>query len=502
MTYLDYGDYERDRRFDADVVVVGTGAGGAAAGAELAERGLRVLFVEEGSHTPTTSFNPFSRESVPRLYRDTGASAIVGRPIIPFVEGRCVGGSTVVNGGMVYRAPERVLAEWARWGLTGLGPDALDSIYGSVERVVSAAPQMELSVGEDNRLMTEGARRKGWRYTVNQRNQEACVGANNCVLGCPTGAKQSTLVSYMPRALAAGARCLTELRVESLIIEGGRCVGVRGRSANPVTRKADRAIEVRGRAVVLACGAIQTPFLLQGQRATRRAKYLGRNLTVHPNAKVIAMYPFDVEAWKGVSQNTQIKEFDEEGLVFAENFVPPSVLAAHVPVVGNTLWQIMRNYNRLVVSGVLMEDSTTGTVRRRFGIPYAHYEVTEDDQRRMLRGVELLGSLHFEMGAEAVWLPLEGTPRVSNVDELRAITRAHRDRAALELFTVHLMGTARMGVDPATSVVNDNGQLWDLPGCYVADASLFPSAIGVNPQLTIMALAVYVARRVELPQAA
>src|SRR5690606_30136228 len=289
-------------------------------------------------------------------------------------------------------------AEWARWGLTGLGPDALDSIYGSVERVVSAAPQMELSVGEDNRLMTEGARRKGWRYTVNQRNQEACVGANNCVLGCPTGAKQSTLVSYMPRALAAGAHCLTEVRVESLIVEGGRCVGVRGRATNPVTRKADRTIEVRGRAVVLACGAIQTPFLLQGQRETRRAKCLGRNLTVHPNAKVIALYPFDVEAWKGVSQNTQIKEFEDEGLVFAENFVPPSVLAAHVPVLGDELWHIMRNYNRLVVSGVLMEDSTTGSVRRRFGVPYAQYEVTDDDHRRMLRGVELLASLHFEVG--------------------------------------------------------------------------------------------------------
>src|SRR5690606_34599733 len=153
------------------------------------------------------------------------------------------------------------------------------TLYEEVEAVVSAAPQLELSLGGDNRLMTEGARRKGWHFTVNQRNQEACVGANNCVLGCPTGAKQSTLVSYMPRALAAGARCLTEVRVERLSIENGRCVGVRGRAVNPVTRRADREVEVRARAVVLACGAIQTPFLLQEQRATRRSKHLGRNLT-------------------------------------------------------------------------------------------------------------------------------------------------------------------------------------------------------------------------------
>lgn len=500
--YLNYGDYERERSYDADVVVVGTGAGGAAAGAELAARGLDVIFVEEGSHTPTASFNPYSSESVPRLYRDTGASAILGRPLIPFVEGRCVGGSTVVNGGMIYRAPERVLGEWQSQGLAGIGPEALEPIYEAVEQVVSAATQLELSVGGDNRLMTEGARRKGWRYTMNQRNQEACVGANNCVLGCPTGAKQSTLVSYMPRALAAGARCLTEIRVEELLVEKGRCVGIRGRAVNPVTRRADRTIEVRARAVVLACGAIQTPFLLQGQRATRRSKNLGKNLAVHPNAKVVAVYPFDVEAWKGVSQNSQIKEFEDEGLVFAENFVPPSVLAAHVPVLGNALWQLMRHYNRMIVSGVLMEDSTSGTVGRRLGVPFARYEVTDDDHRRMLRGVELLGELHFEMGATEVWLPLDGTPAVRSVDELRAVTRSHRDRAALELFTVHLMGTARMGVDRETSVVDEGGQLWDLPGCYVADASLFPSAIGVNPQLTIMALAVHVARRLELPRAA
>lgn len=496
--YLNYRDYERERRFDADVVVVGTGAGGAAAGAELARQGLDVVFVEEGSHTPTTSFNPYSLESVPRLYRDTGASAILGRPLIPFVEGRCVGGSTVVNGGMVYRAPERVLAEWERQGLTELGPRGFETLYEEVEAVVSAAPQLELSLGGDNRLMTEGARRKGWHFTVNQRNQEACVGANNCVLGCPTGAKQSTLVSYMPRALAAGARCLTEVRVERLSIENGRCVGVRGRAVNPVTRRADREVEVRARAVVLACGAIQTPFLLQEQRATRRSKHLGRNLTLHPNAKVIAVYPFDVESWKGVSQNTQVKEFEEDGLVFAENFVPPSVLAAHVPVVGNQLWELMRRYNQLVVSGVLMEDSTTGTVSRRFGVPVARYEATDADHRRMLRGVELLAELHFEMGAEEVWLPLDGSPSVRNMDELRAITRSHDDRSALELFSVHLMGTVRMGTSPENSVVNQNGQLWDLPGCYVADASLFPTAIGVNPQLTIMALGVHVARRVEL----
>ncbi len=500
--YLDYDAYARQSRFRADVVVVGTGAGGAAAGAELAARGFDVLFVEEGSHTPTSSFNPFARESVPRLYRDAGATVMLGRPVIPFVEGRCVGGSTVVNGGMAYRAPDRILAEWQKQGLTELGPEGLDPLFAEVEEIVHAGPQLELSVGEDSRIMTEGARRLGYRYAVNQRNQEACVGSNNCTLGCPTGAKQSTLVSYLPRAFARGARCLTELRAQELIVQNGRCVGLRCRAINPRTRRADRVVEIEARAVVLACGAIQTPHLLQSQRSARKSAELGKNLTCHPNSKVIAIYPFDVQAWKGVSQNTQVKEFEDEGLVFAENFVPPSVLAAYLPLLGDSVWSYMQRYNQMIVSGVLMEDSTTGRVRRRFGVPEVRYDITASDHLRMLRGIRLLGELHFAMGAEELLLPLEDAPSARSVDELHDITERHSNRTALELFTVHLMGTARMGASPQNSVVDGRGQLWDLPGCYVADASLLPTALGVNPQLTIMALATHVARHLDLPLAA
>ncbi len=500
--YLAYEDYEKTNTFSADVVVVGTGAGGAAAGTVLAERGLTVLFVEEGSHTPTSSFNPYARESVPRLYRDAGGSAVLGRPPIPFVEGRCVGGSTTVNGGMCYRAPERILDGWRKSGLEVLGPKALEPLFEEVESRVLARHQIEESVGYDSRLMTEGAEKLGWHYTVNKRNQETCVGSNNCSLGCPTGAKQSTLLSYLPDAFKAGATCLTELRVERLLLENGRCVGVRARGINPRTRRGDRPVEIRARAVVISCGAIQTPFLLKRDRASRKSDQLGRNLLLHPNAKVVAVYPFDVESWKGVSQYAQIKEFESEGILFAENFIPPSILAAHMPVMGDTMWHLMLRYNQMVVAGVLVEDSTSGRVNRRFGIPEARYDITELDHKRFMRGIELMATLHFEMGADEVWLPLQDAPHARDIDEVRQIVRNHRDHSAVELFTVHLMGTARMGTSPDSSVVDENGQLWDLPGCYVADASLFPTAIGVNPQITIMALATHVARRLELPRAA
>jgi choline dehydrogenase-like flavoprotein len=497
-------DYDGNREFDPDVVVVGTGAGGAVAGTELAEGGRRVLFVEEGSYHATSSFNPYLEESIPRLYRDASATLIMGTPGIPYSEGRCVGGGTVINGGMTYRPPERVLAEWQRQtGLVDLGPKAMEPLFERVERFVSAGPQLEESVGADSRLMVQGAEKMGWKYTVNRRNQQACVGANNCILGCPTGAKQSMLVSYLPRAFAAGAGCLTDVRVERLLIEGGRCRGVVGRVIDPATREPTHTITVRARAVVVACGAVQTPYLLLRHRGLRKNRQLGKNFSCHPNAKVLAIYPFDIDAWKGVSQYAQIREFLDDGILMAENFVPPGALAAHLPAHGDEAWSIIERYGQMVLSGVLVEDSTTGTVSRGFlGMPSVHYDITQRDLSRFLRGLRLLSEMHFALGAEEVHVAIRGKPKLSSPDDLVLLDESRVTRDMLELFTVHIMGSARMGASRTSSVVGPTGELWDLPGCYVADASLFPTAIGVNPQIAIMALATRVAWRLELARAA
>jgi choline dehydrogenase-like flavoprotein len=495
-------DYEQEHDFSADVVVVGTGAGGAVVGTELAEAGRKVIFVEEGGYHPTSSFNPYTTESVPRLYRDASATMIFGKPPIPYVEGRCVGGSTVINGGMAYRTPERVLEEWQAVAGADLGPRALEPLFERVEQRVNAAAQTEDSIGEDSRLMVEGAKKMGWHYVVNRRNQQACVGANNCALGCPTGAKQSTLVSYIPHALEAGALVLTQIRVDRLLIENGRCTGVSGRAIDPRTQRAGRRVTVRARAVVVACGAVQTPFLLLRHGLGRPSGLLGKNFLCHPNAKVIAVYPHDVQGWKGVSQNTQIREFHDEGILMAENFVAPGVLAAYLPFHGAEVWELMQRYNQMVLSGVLVEDSSSGRVTRTlFGAPLVRYDITAADHARFKKGVKLLAQMHFANGAEFVVLPFHDFPLARSADELTCIDE-QRDPRQLELFTPHLMGTARMGNRREDSVVDLSAQLWDLPGCYVADASLFPTAIGVNPQITIMALATRIAERIQLRAAA
>jgi len=298
--------------------------------------------------------------------------------------------------------------------------------------------------------------------------------------------------------LSSGARCLTEVRAHRLWIERGRCVGVFGKAINPRTREEDIDVRVRAKAVVVSCGAVQTPFLLLGHRLGRPSRQLGKNFLCHPNAKVLATYPSDLYAWQGVSQGGQIREFRDEGILLAENAVPPGTVGAQVPFLGEEALDLMKRYNAMAMTGVLVEDSHAGRVTRSFGAPMAKYTITRYDHDRFLRGIRHLATLHFEMGADKVILPFSNFHVASSVDHLAQIERSQRSRSTIELFTVHMMGTCRMGSTSRQSVVNLNGELWDLPGCYVADASLFPTAVGVNPQVTIMALATLVAQRLRL----
>ena len=494
---LSWQDYAREQHFTADVVVVGTGAGGAAAGAALAEAGLDVLFVEEGGWHPTSSFDPYMAQSSRRLYRGGGATMIFGRTPFPYVEGRCVGGSTVINGGMCYRTPDDVLAGWQRdLGTADLGVAAMAPLFEEVEARISCKPQIPVSIGGDNRIMSEAARRKGWKHTKNNRNQHLCVGANNCILGCPTGAKQSSLVTWMPDAMAAGARCLTDVRVESLCIEGGRCAGVKGRAIDPRSNRPTRHVQVRARAVVIACGAVQTPVLLLRHRIGRPSGQLGRNFLTHPNVKVLAVYPYPVHGWQGVSQWGQVRQFHDQGIIFAENMTPASVIGAALPLHGGPSWEVGRRFDQMVLSGVLVEDSNSGRVRRGpFGMAWPTYDITDHDHRRFVDATRWLAEMHLSMGAEQVHLPFANLHLVRSPDELARIDPTLIRPRDLEMFTPHLMGTARMGTDARRSVVGLDGEVWDLPGCHVADASVFPTAIGVNPQVTIMALARRIGRR-------
>jgi choline dehydrogenase-like flavoprotein len=491
-------DVRADTAIDADVVIVGSGAGGATLAAELAEANLDVVVLEEGRYFSTRDFTADSSAMVRALYRDGGGSMAIGTPPIMFQEGIAVGGSTVINGGMSWRTPERILERWHREeGIPAIQMKEMEPYFERVERRIHVRTQDKESIGHDHEIIEAGARKMGWKIIPNLRNQVHCPGSNNCAFGCPTGAKQSALVSYVPRALHFGARVYSDVRVQKIVFRGKRAVGVEGHVVREDRGRGPK-LTVRARLVVSACGAIQTPALLHRSGFRSPSGRLGRDLSLHPNAKVVAIFDERVRGWQGVHQAYQIREFEQEGIgnMTAVN-IPPSVVALSLPRWGADLGRIMDQYDNMLIGGILVEDTTTGRLRMApGGRPLAFYEVAEHDFHVLVRGIRLFCELLFEMGARVIYLPFAGATEVRSPDDLTRLEPGSVPRHAAELVTVHVMGTARMGADRTRAVCDGYGRVHDADRLVVCDASLFPTPVGTNPAETIQALATRIAHEI------
>jgi choline dehydrogenase-like flavoprotein len=209
---------------------------------------------------------------------------------------------------------------------------------------------------------------------------------------------------------------------------------------------------------------------------------------MHPNTKVTAIFDEEVRGWEGVHQAYQIREFEQEGFLFAAINLPPSVVAMTLPHRGPALREVMENYSRMLVAGMLVEDTITGKVRLLGGRPQAFYQLSPFDAERLVRGTALLCELLFKIGAKRILPPFAGVPELTCAADVKRLFAQPIKREAMEVVTVHIMGTAAMGGDPTRHVCDPSGRVYETAGLYVADASSFPSPIGVNPMETIMTL--------------
>jgi choline dehydrogenase-like flavoprotein len=399
---------------------------------------------------------------------------------------------------MSWRTPAPVLQRWAEQeGLRAIGERDLAPYFEAIESRLSVGPQDPETVGRDSELFRDAARARGWAVVANRRNQRHCAGTNNCSSGCPTGAKQSMLVTSVPRALAAGGRLFADVRVDRVLLgrDTRAAIGVTGHVVRPGGGRGP-GLTVRARAVIVAGGAIQTPALLVRSGLRPAAGQLGRNLSVHPNAVVTAFFDQDVTGWQGVHQAFQVREFLDEGLLLTATNLTPPMLAGILPAYGAELGELMADYNRIVTAGPLVSDTGTGRIRSLPGLgPQVFYQLTDYDAERVARGVELTAEALFAAGARRVLLPVDGAPVVRSADELRRLLARPVPKRSLQLFSIHLMGTARMSEDPRRGVTGSFGEFHGVPGLVVADASLFPGPIGINPMETVIALAMRNARR-------
>ena len=461
----------------ADVCVIGSGAGGAVAAAELAEGGLRVVVLEEGPARGVADATGRPRDTLPRLYRDGGQVATIGRPPLMLPLGRGTGGTTFVNSGTCFRTPPPVLERWrSEHGIDGL----TDAIFERVETALGVAEVTPELAGRNAATIRRGAERLGWSGGYLRRNARGCRGSGVCAFGCPTGAKQHAGEVYLPRALEAGAELVTGARVERILVEDGRARGV-------LARTAGGPLEVRAATVVVAAGAVHTPLLL-ARSGLGRSPALGRNLTVHPATAVWGLFDDPVDMSRGVPQSYYVDEFAGRGFVFEGIAGPPDYLALAAPFKGDALRELMLAHRHVAQCGLMVTDRSRGRVASVLGRPVVRYDLGAADASTFHEGLLRLTELMWAAGARRVILPVARVPQLRDGDSapLRELDLEPRD---LKLMGFHPLGTARAHRDPALGVVDADLRLHGTRGVHVADGAAVPGPLGVNPQITIMALA-------------
>jgi choline dehydrogenase-like flavoprotein len=498
MTILRGRELTSPMSTSVDVVVVGSGAGGAVVARELARAGRSVIVLEEGGYHPPKEYAALSpSRALSTLAREAGLGLAVGlgdTPIMSVLAGKCVGGSSVLTGGVCFRIPDDVLHEWSTdLGLDAMTPDELAPYFAEIEQAMSVETVPESMRSRSTELFVEGAAHLGVSMKSLRRNTSGCKGASRCNFGCPNGAKMSVDISMLPDARKNGAVIISDALVEKIDVERGTARGVRGRFLDARTGEPGVAFEIRARVVVVACGSLHTPVLLK--KSGLGTAHVGRHLTLHPAFRVGALFDERVDGWDGAMQSVYSDHFADEGLTLVGVYTAPSVLAAAFPGVGREHRRVVKSMPNLAFFGAMIHDDGGGRVMRWLGRePLVTYRMSARDRHRLWRGVEVLGELAFAAGAREVMLPIFGAAPITSLQQLHALVRSAPSTKKVEAMSFHPLGSAKMSADPEHGVVKPTGETWSTRNLFVADGSVLPSSIGVNSQLPVMALALRIAR--------
>lgn len=484
-----------DRVESADVCVIGSGGGGAVVAAEIASAGRSVVVLEQGHHWTRADFVQREDQMLPRLFEEAGMRQTVDGGVT-VLQGRCVGGSTVHNLCYAFRAPEPIVDMWREeHGLDQLTPRSLEPSYRRVEANLRVKPIREDEVNSLNRLIRAGTEKLGYSGFVTHHNREGCVRAGYCILGCSYDAKQSMLVTYIPRADRAGARIYANARAERIEVEGQRVRRVLGSIVDHSGRSRG-SIEVSAPVVVLAAGAVNSPDLLLRSGIANRSGQVGNNLHLHPSVMVVGIWDEPIHAYRGIPQSYYIDQFIDlardphSGTVLMPIAGFPVLTAVNLPGFGRRHFEHMRDFAKMGGLIVLLHDRSSGSVRNgSLGRPEIRYALEAGDRRQLAEGLVHGAEILFAAGARRVVVPTQPEPLVlERGDGLSAIPSEIGEGDA-PITSTHPQSTCRMGGDPNTSVVNAFGESHEVAGLFITDMSVFPTSLAAPPQITTAALA-------------
>lgn len=496
-----------DVDLSADVCVIGSGAGGAVVASVLASAGISVLLVEEGGYYTHEDFDMREAHVVPKLYQES-MQRTTADLAIAILQGRAVGGTTVVNWTTCFRTPEDVVDHWAKkHGVGGFHYDDLVPHYEAIEARLGIHKVPEAEMNANNRKLWDGCKAKGWSVETTRRNVYACLQTGACGLGCPVNAKRSMLVTLIPDAVDAGARLLFRCRVDRLESAGGEIRAAHGTllDAGGYAPTGKRAT-LRAKRFVLAGGAINTPAVLL-RSGLDSGGIVGTRTFLHPVIGCTGLYDEPIQAWAGAPQSAASHHFAHRGAdvgFFMETAPGYPVLAATaMPGHGAAHRKMMLGIARRTVHIALAvdgfhDDVPGGTVRLRpSGAPLVDYPIPPRIWEAFRTAQKRLAEMGFASGAKEITTLHDPAVTLTSEKDLDKLDRAPWEPNRLGVFTAHQMGGCRMGDDPKSSVVrSEDLRHHTLKNLHVVDGSVFPTSLGVNPQESIYGLARLMATRI------
>lgn len=477
---------------EAEVVIVGSGAGGAAMAYNLAKAGHAVAIIEEGTYFRRGDFTGNRIQMQNKLYRNHGYQFLLSSSTIWLPTGKCVGGTTTINSGTCIRTPPEVIQRWE--SDVGISVD-LAPFYPEVERVLDVKRVPEALMGKVTEVIRKGIEGTEYRLHPLMRAESGCDGQSCCTIGCPIGAKRSTDVSFLPMAMMEGAHLFSQYSVKDILFDGKRAVGVR---ASLMGFGPEFEIVVRAKKVVLAAGTLTSPVLLHKAGLGKELKHLGKNLTIHPVIPVGAIFDEVVRDSHYIPQSCSISNTEEKAYLLEGYTLSPDAIPVVFGLFGEELDYVMNRLYHFTNFASMITDNTSGRIiflGKGIGIPV--YNLDSKTVQNLKDSALLLADIFLRAGAKRIYTPIQRFEKLLTREDRKRLEEAALKPADFKLSAYHPLGTCRMGSSPENSVVSHFGEVWGRENLYVADGSVIPGPLGVNPQVTIMANSLRIAKHID-----
>ena len=483
----------------ADVCIVGSGAAGAILAWEMAEQGHTVVLLEKGGYHPRTDFTQKEDQMIPMLYKNCGLQFTIPSGIA-VAQGSCVGGSTVVNDAVCFRTPPAVLDWWQhQYKVKDIGLASMEKYFEKVEKRLSVSEVQPFQLNKNSLVLKTGCKKLGWASAPNNRNCKDCRQCGLCHLGCSYGTKQSMLETYIPDTETMHGnttKIYSDARANLVLKSGNRVDGVKATISGPDGHQFD--LHVKSKVVIVSGGTVASSELLLNSGIDVNGR-VGKGVAIHPSPAMIGDFEEEINGHEGIPMAYHCHEFSvvktkKRGFMLESIFLAPYEFSLPLPGFEYEHKELMSRYPHYALIGSLLQDESVGTVM--LGGPAGallNYDLTPGDAKMMMEGMKSAAKVLFAAGATKVMTSHRKQTVLYSEADLPLIEERGVASADISIGSAHPQGGNAMGELPGTSVVDSHSKVFGFDNLFVCDASVFPTSVGVNPQLTVMALAMRLA---------